>query len=164
MRRVQGGPFRGQGRWWPWEARCSAVPRCRWAMSLVDPPAFRVLLRRGAWAQVGGHCESCEVRVEGFPVGSQRTKHQGNSTIHLWVAAAAFPAFRHGKSTEHRENGEPCVSLKLIENTSQYQPPHRHHLARVLQQHPPELKRTETRPLHFRLEIGVQPTGRISRL
>ena len=104
-----------------------------------------------------------EVLLGTFPPALQRL-HRPAVTKFSTPAAAAFPAFRHGKSTEHRENGEPCVSLKLIENTSQYQPPHRHHLARVLQQHPPELKRTETRPLHIRVEIGVQPTWRISRV
>ena len=98
-----------------------------------------------------------------LPPALQRL-HRPAVTKFSTPAAAAFPTFRHGKSTEHRENGEPCGSPKLTENTSQYQPSHRHHLARVLQQHPPELKCTETRPLHIRLEIGVQPTRRVSRL
>ena len=104
-----------------------------------------------------------EVLLRTFPPALQRL-HRPAVTKLPTPAAAAFPTFRHGKSAEHRENGEPCVSPKLTENTSQDQPSHRHHLAGVLQQHPPELKCTDTRPLHIRLEIGIQPTRRVSRL
>ena len=60
-----------------------------------------------------------EVLLRTFPPARQRL-HRLAVTKFSTPAAAAFPAFRHGKSTEHRENGEPYVFLKLIENTSQY--------------------------------------------
>ena len=63
-----------------------------------------------------------EVLLRTFPPAPQRL-HRPAVTKLSTPAAAAFPTFRHGKSTEHRENGVPCVPLKPHRTPHNTNPP-----------------------------------------